>query len=262
MRPEEYLDLTIKLIVALFIPLGWAAIFYPLMKRFKKAWPLLLTIATLLSLALLIIKEAMDRVAPVFDELVAYLLGIFFGTAILSSLFNFKNKWLLVLPKSGTSFQVPKDTALAGLPKTTHKDGLSFSGHHNIHLQNLLQATILAEERGKDFYDTLAEKVISQNAKDLCLRLAKEELKHKAFIEKILYQWLPLPLDTEALILVEQEMAQWNILLNQPDINSTEEEMVKYAIEQEKIMADFYLSFEKSFPTAWKMIDVQMLVMA
>ena len=56
-------------------------------------------------------------------------------------------------------------------------------------------------------------------------------------------------------------MKFWNIYLNQPNVAATEEDMARYAIEQETRMADFYFSFEKSFPDAWKRNYLQMLVM-
>ena len=116
------------------------------------------------------------------------------------------------------------------------------------------------EERGIKFYNDFAKKAVDPKAKELCYNLVKEEFSHKALIEKILYQWLPLPPDKEALNSIEEQIRFWNIYSNQPNVDATEEDMARYAIEQETRMADFYFSFEKSFPVAWKRNYLQMLV--
>ena len=262
MTLEEYTDLTIKLIIAFLVPLGWAAILYPLIRKFKKAWPFLLIIATLFSFGLLIIKEMMDQAIPIGDEIIAYLLGIFFGLAVLSLLFSFKNRRFFALSKINTDTTPSKDTASPVLPEIIRKDEIPLKNSKNIHLRHILEAGILMEERGRDFYNEFAKKVADPKTKDLCRSLAWDELGHKAFIEKILYRWLPLPPDREALSSIGEQMKWLNIYLNPPDINSTEEETAKYAIEQEKKMAYFYLSFEKSFPDTWKRTNIQILVMA
>lgn len=52
-----------------------------------------------------------------------------------------------------------------------------------------------------------------------------------------------------------------SIFLNPPPVDSKEEDIARYAIDQEKRSVDFYLSFEKTFPEAWKRLHVKRLVM-
>jgi len=262
MSPEEYADLTIKLVTAFFVSLGWAAILYPLMRRLKRSWPFLLIGAAVFSFILFIIKEVMDQVTPLGDEFAAYLLGIFFALAFLSALFNFKNK-LLSLTAALNSFIKPiQDTETVSLIKNAVSGDSAVKASKKIHLRQLLETGILIEEKGREFYIRLAEKSANLKVKDLCLNLAREEVEHKVFIEKILYKWLPLPLTGETLRLVEKEMKHWGIYLNPPGIEATEDDMAKYAIDQEVKMANFYLSFEKLFPQAWKRMNIRLLVTA
>ena len=249
MKPEEYLDLVIRVIVAFLIPLGWAVIFYPFMRKFKKTWPILLAIAILFSVASLIAMELAEEVMPVFEKISVYMFGIFLGTAALSFLFNFKNKRLAVRPEAVPPAVKPEHPKFAMPLK-------------HIHLRHLLQVAVLAEERSKEFYDKFAKKVTDSKVKDLCYFLAQEELRHKEFIEKMLYAWLPLPPNREVIAAIEREMGRWDILTTPPDIYVTEEVMARYAIAQEMKMADFYLSFEGLFPEAWRRMNIQILVMA
>lgn len=237
---SEYVDLTAKAIVAALIPLGWAVILYPLMRKFRRAWTILLVTATLLSLTLFVIKEIMDKVTPVFDEIVAYTLGIFFGGAILSLFFNFKSRWLKTLPKKGVLFQ-------------------NLKVKKNIHLRHLLRMGIQIEQQGEDFYDKLAEKAENLNVKHLCRKLAIDEARHRLFIEKTLYRWLPIPIDMRSLALFERELKKRGIFSDTPPPDASVEDLIRHAIEEEKKTMDFYLSFENSFPEAWKRMRIEKL---
>jgi rubrerythrin len=261
MRLVEYTNLSIKLIIEFFIMLGWAAILYPLMRKLKRGWPFLLITATLFSSGSFIIKRIMNNVRPIGNDIVAYLLGIFFGVAFLSLLFDFKNKHLFTISKTNTASLLSKNTASASLPKNIQKNPPLRNISKHIHLRHILKAGILMEERGIRFYNDFAKKAIDPKAKELCYSLVKEEFSHKALIEKALYRWLPLPLNRETLDSIDEQMRLWNIYSDQPDVNATEKDMARYAIEQETKMADFYFSFEESFPEAWKKNYLQMLVM-
>ena len=240
------------------MPLGWAVILYPLMRKFKKAWPFLLALAILLSFALLVAKEIIDPLAPIFDEIFVYFLGIFSGSVILSLLFNFRNKWLTVMPK-GAEFSGPtKDN----LPYAISKEDPPLRlNKKRLRLRHILKAGIFMEEQGEFFYNRLAEKVTDAKVKNLCHRLAQDEIRHKRLLEDTLLRWLPLPFNRGSLRLFEEELKSRGIFLNPPSADSAEEEMVKYAIGQEEKSADFYLSFERYFPDAWKRMHIQMLVM-
>jgi rubrerythrin len=236
----EYVDLAFKGIVAALVPLGWAAIFYPLMRKLRKGWPVLLTVATLLSLSLFVIKEVMDSITPVFDEIVTYTLGIFFGGAVLSLFFNFKSRWLKTPPEKGTFLHNPK-------------------GKNNIHLRHLLRIAISIEEQGENFYDNLAEKTENPDVRNLCRKLAVDEVRHRQYFEKTLNRWLPIPADLRSLELLKQKLKKKGIFSDPPPLDVSEEDMIKYAIEQENKTFDFYLSFESVFPDAWKRMHVQRL---
>ncbi len=137
----------------------------------------------------------------------------------------------------------------------------NITGKRNLHLRHLLQVGILMEDRGRNFYLILADKVMRPDVKKLCNKLADDELRHKKLIEDTLSEWLSLPIYKETQAGLEQEMNARRLFLNPPSFESTEDEMVRYAIEQEIKSVDFYMSFETAFPEAWKRMHVQNLVM-
>lgn len=131
----------------------------------------------------------------------------------------------------------------------------------SIHLRHLFQIGILMEERGRDFYIKFADKVVKPEVKKLCNKLAEDEIRHKQLIEEALSHWLSFPIYPETLASLEDDLRKRGIFLTPPPPDSSEEEMAKFAIEQEKGTVNFYLSFEKSFPEAWKRMHIQKMVM-
>jgi rubrerythrin len=231
----------LPLIFAIIIPLGWAVIFYPFMRRAKKRWDILILIATLLSFSTLILKEIIHKVdSPLYDTFI-YGLGIIFGVLVLYSFFRLKSNWL------------------EGLPK----DDMFFRDHRieeKIPMRHLFQIAIRLEEEGKDFYTILAEKASDEKARKMWQKLANDETDHKRLFEKTLSQWLPRPADKESLNSLINELRDRGLFSNPLLPDATEEEAVKYAIHNEEMTADFYLSFEKTFPDAWRKMHIQELV--
>jgi len=237
----EYVDLSARALIAFLVPLAWAAIFYPIMRKTQKPWHILVIVASILSFSTLVLAKIIERATPMFGEIVFYAIGILFGIAALSFLFSSKSRWLETLPKGD----------------------IVFRGHkmrRRIHMRYLFQVAISVEEQGKEFYTKLADKASNVEVKNLCSRLASEEDAHKRLFQDTLSRWLPLPADREPLHLLTQELRSKGLFSDPPPPDATEEDMVTYAIEQEKKTADFYLSFEKLFPDAWKKMHIETLV--
>jgi rubrerythrin len=223
------------------ITLGWAIIFYPFMRRAERRWDILILTATSFSLAILILKEIILEVNSPFSDIFIYGLGILFGVLVLYSFFRLKSRWLESLSKDDMFF---RDHKIEG----------------RVSMRHLFQAAILLEEHGKDFYTMLAEKASDEKAKQLWQKLTNEETAHKRLFEKTLSRWLPRPADSESLDSLIKELRSRGLFSNPPLPDATEEEVVKYAVHNEEMTADFYLSFERAFPDAWRKLHIQELV--
>ena len=239
---SDYADLFFKLLVASIISLGWAAIFYPIIRKSQKSWHTLIILTSILSFSALLLKELLDKFNSPFGEIFTYVLGIFFGIALIYLLFIFKSKRLEALPKEDLFFRNYKiKTAIS--------------------MRHLFQIAILIEEEGKQFYEKLAKKATEVKAKKFWQKLAKEEVDHKRLFQRALSRWLPLPSDKKTLDLFIQELKNNGLFSNPPIPGSKVEDIIKYAIQQEEKTADFYLSFENAFPDAWKRMHIHKLVM-
>jgi rubrerythrin len=227
--------------LAIIIPLAWSVIFYPVLRKSKKSWHNLVIVASVLSFLTLILKEMMAKVNPVLAEMLIYASGIVFGVAALYFIFKSKSKWLEAMPKENVSFRNQEIET-------------------KVPLRYMFQVAVLVEQQGKEFYEKLAEKASDVKARELWQGLAYDETAHKRLFENILSRWLPRPADKESLDSLTQALRGRGLFSNPPLPDATEEDVIKYAIQQEEMTADFYLSFESAFPDAWKRIHIRSLV--
>lgn len=227
-------------IIAFLIFVAWILIFYPLVRKFREGYPILLTVATILTIITLAAKEWFQAKSLIYNEVIFFAAGVLFGIALLALIFILKNNWLKSLPQS----------AFIG-------DRQSQS---TIPLRHVLQIGIFIEENGNKFYKEMSQWANSEDTKKLYDKLADDELKHKEKFEHILYQWLPLPIDKMTLDTIKEELKQRGLFEEPPSPQATEEEVIKYAIRQEEKTIDFYRSFEKSYPEAWKRLKIQGLI--
>jgi rubrerythrin len=130
-----------------------------------------------------------------------------------------------------------------------------------VRLRHVIETGIAIESQGSIFYEGLAENAEDQKAQDLFYRLSKAELRHKAALEKILSQWVQLPRPQEVVDMFERELKDRGVFAEPPSKFSSEEDAVKYAIDQERKMADFYRSFGKFFPDPWKLAHLTEMIM-
>ena len=142
--------------LAIVIPLGWSAIFYPVLRKNKNSWHSLVIIASTFSFLTLILKEIINKVNPVLAEILIYAVGIVFGVAALYFIFRFKSNWLEAMPEKNISFRNQEIET-------------------KVPLRYMFQVAVLLEEQGKEFYEKLAEKASDVNARKLWQGLANDE---------------------------------------------------------------------------------------
>lgn len=221
-------------IVAFFTPIAWALILYPYSRYRKNAWKRMITLSIIFSFLVMIVKEIFDNNISGMDVM-ADILGLFFGVACISILFSLGNKML--------------SKAALGLER-------------HISLRDLLVAAVSIERRGVKFYEDAAKQVRNLKANELCLTLAKEEALHAKNIAALLNRWLTKAPDPDFLVWVEEEAMCYNIFRQPIAQTASEQEIILYAIAQEKNSYAFYASFRDYFPDTWKRIHIDTLMQA
>ena len=131
----------------------------------------------------------------------------------------------------------------------------------SVRLRHLIQLGVRLEVKGESFYQDLSQRVSRPETKRLCLKLSQDEVNHRKLLESTLARWTPLQADEDTFAQFDSRLQAQGIFQEPSSGDVSEEEMVRYAIDQEKKMAGFYRSFEKDFPQEWKKGYVQRLVM-
>ena len=140
--------------------------------------------------------------------------------------------------------------------KLTHDFGIS----PGVHLRHVLQMAVRVEEKGLQFYKMYSEVTRDFRVKELVTRIISEEAKHKQLLLSMLAQWKPLAENGDIFERFDTEMKVRRIFFSMPNKYASEDEIIAYAIEQEKKLVDFYKGFEHAFPQGWKRLNIQALV--
>jgi hypothetical protein len=130
----------------------------------------------------------------------------------------------------------------------------------SVGLRCLFQLAVLVKGQGKKVYVGFAEKASNIRTKSLYSRLAEAEEAHKRIFENSLSAWGHLSPDVGLLDTLCRELDEKGLFKSPPPSDAKEEEVIKYAIEQQGKIVSFFLSFEGSFPEAWKREQIQKLV--
>lgn len=136
-----------------------------------------------------------------------------------------------------------------------------FKRKQKLHLRDVLQIAILIEQQGVQFYGQLAQMSSDIKVKELCVKLACDEASHKKLFEDMLSRWPSLPVDQQYLNSYIQELKNNGLFSDMPFINTSVENLLKYAIVYEDQTVDFYQSLERKFPELWKQAHIHQIVM-
>lgn len=133
------------------------------------------------------------------------------------------------------------------------------SDREKIRLRDLFQIALIIETQGKSFYVDVLENVTESETEKLIKWLMQEEYRHRESIHKIIERWRFPAISPEALDRVDQDLKFRGIFRNPPEDKDVLS-WLKYALDQEKKMVDFYSSFSAEFATRWKMRKLEKLI--
>jgi len=224
----------IHFLFALFIPAGWSIILYPYCRAHRKDWKRMLVYAVFLSAGVIFIKEMLDLPEKLtLNDVVADMLGLFFGLAFVALVFVIKGK---------------------AFAKKVH------IFDRDVSISNILAVANKLELQASYFYNNTAGYILDPKAKKLCLQMAAEEKRHAAIIDLIMERWLPPLPDNELKDWVDRLMVEFNMFIfDFPVERASPVEILNYAVMQEKKTQDIYRSFRDAFP-GWKDRYIQMLI--
>lgn len=244
-------------LIAFFIPFGWAVILYPFYIRNRENWEKLLIAVVVLSFLVMVVKELFDPEISV-NDIVADILGLFFGTSIVSSAFHLGSK----LPSKQNKHLKQKILKEYNEIKQYVKK-MGNVNQRQISLRNVVAIGIKIQEKGVTLYEVITKKTSDPKKRELFSMLAKEKREDAKKLNILLSRWSPKVPDPDFLEWMDKEIDHQEIFISNTLIDSSEQEILEYAIKQEDNISSLFSSFKKNFPKySWKMTQLESLILA
>ena len=129
------------------------------------------------------------------------------------------------------------------------------SSRKGIRLRHVFHIGSLMERQAGAFYRRFAKQAQSNDVKALCLQLADEEVEHFNLIDNQLSRWKSLPVSKRDLEAMDVDGKLRKMFLSPPSFNSTNKEIIEYAIDQEKRWWHSTRVLKKSLPTGGSQLN-------
>lgn len=124
-------------------------------------------------------------------------------------------------------------------------------------LRHVLYLGSLLERQAEAFYRDCKDQARDPRVKALCHKLMEEEQKHYRLIDGLLKQWRSLSVDPADWKAMGANSKLQQLFAFRPESDTTEKEMLRYAIDEEKKMVAFYEDFEADFTDRWKLAKLR-----
>lgn len=244
-------------IVSLLIPLGWAIILYPFYLRKSEEWKKTLLFVVVLSFMTMFVKEFIDSEFSI-NDVVANLLGLFFGTAIVLALFRLKQNWS---SRRETDVDSLDESVDGGIEFRGGIQGDEPDDRDRISLRDLVALGVNIQEKGVSLYDGAVKGLNNPKAQELCIRLAQEKREEEDKLRRLLFRWPHKVKDADFFRKMEIEIKDREIFAMHLLEDSIESDLLNYAIQQEGKISDLFSGFKRSFEKEpWKMRQLDIFI--
>ena len=128
-----------------------------------------------------------------------------------------------------------------------------------VRLRHVLHLGSVMERHVEAFYRRFAREAQDADVRQLCLKLADEEILHFRMIQELLSKWKPQPPNRSDLEAMDVDRKLRYLLFSPPSPAATSTEIIEYAMNVEKKMVEFYRSFADKFTSEWKIKKLQLI---
>ncbi|MFC1631676.1 response regulator [Candidatus Omnitrophota bacterium] len=129
-----------------------------------------------------------------------------------------------------------------------------------VRLRCLFKLVTFLKDKGNTFYNQLAEKAPNEQTKKMYYQLAQDQLAHKKLFEDTLSQWSPITNRECEINSLANNLSKNGLFKSAPASDAEERAVVKYAIEQQKIIIAHFGLFEETFMEEWKQSQIARLI--
>ncbi len=214
-----------------------ASLLQPLFVRMRLGRDKLFAAAAFLSLLVLLLREKYG-VSLYYSDIIAYVAGAFSGLVFLWLWIERQIRWLKATARDDVFFK-------------------EFDIPREMRLRHLFRFAQEVEDAGAEFYRNMAALSAEDGVRKVCEKLANDEQDHKKTLRTMISRWAPLPDDERIMERLRDKMKGKGIFSGVSAPLQWSQDVLYYAIDQEKRLLTFYLGFEKAFPDAWKKAKIK-----
>lgn len=242
---------------SLFVPLGWALILYPYWRTHRGQWIKTLIFVAVLSLSAMVAKEILLDAEISSDDIAADLLGLFFGTGLVS-LILFVAK--VIKGRSETAEDrepAPRQDGTAA-QETLATD----PPPKEISLRDIMGVLAKIHGRGGCLFEEAARNCTRQSGRELCERLAAEKRAHEREIRALLKRWTHKVPDVRILDWMDERIGRYGIFKSPPPAGVDDHELIDYAVRQESDIHKLFSSLHDHFRGySWRTVQYENMIL-
>ncbi len=245
-------------LIALFVPLGWVIILYPLYRRDRREWKKTLVFVVVLSFSAMVAKEIVldPQISP--DDIAADLLGLFFGTAIVSAAIYLERK------VSSRQAVVTAETLPKGeLPTPGRKALPAVKPKGRVSLRDTLSAWARVQERAVAFYEASAPRAGDASLSEAWRDLARDKRSRVREVRDLLSRWPSRAPDVAFLDWMDEEAARYELYTAPPAQGLSRGELLDTALAHERDAYHLFFGLRDCFGSqSWKTGQMDQVIQA
>jgi hypothetical protein len=193
-------------LIALFVPLGWVMILYPLYLRGRRDWKKTLPFVVVLSFAAMVAKEILLDPEISSDDIAADLLGLFFGTAVVSIVMYLERK---IFSKKTPPPDRPAPTVEQPPPEAVGRPAVKPEG--TVSLRDTMGAWARVQERAAAFYEASARDLDDASLNSAWSYLIRDKRSLIREVRDLLSRWPARTPDVKFLDWMDGEIERYDL---------------------------------------------------
>ncbi len=244
-------------IIALFVPLGWVLILYPLYRRDRRRWKETLAFVVILSFCGMVAKEILldPEISP--DDIAADLLGLFFGTAIVSAAIYLERK---LFTKKG--FPAEEAAPEAELPPREPNGRSAVKPKGRVSLRDTMAAWTRIQERAAVFYETSSLTIEDASMRAVWDQLAHDKRSRVREVHDLLSRWPARTPDVVFLDWIDQQIGHYD-LYAPPAQGLSRDALIDRALAHERDTYHLFFGLRDCFGSqSWKAGQMDQVIRA
>lgn len=240
-------------IISLFIPVAWVIILYPFYTKYRFDITWIIILAAGLSLVAIILKELFDADASI-NDIVADILGIFFGTGLAVGLLHVGERFFGIDGSSDSFSRIQPDSAET---ETMDRSG-------SLHLGDALSIGVIITELGCRFYSEANENIEDVRIQRLFKTLFEEKKDTVRYLQGYKKRMRSGTVDRSIIDDIRAVTGEYPVVENDTHEQNDFLSLINRVLTIEESLSAQYIKMEHDLPdrTGWKATPFKNLILS